>query len=181
MTDDGAVKAVQNTLHILYAGAATAPSTLGNKMTTLTTGATGATGGAAMRVLLIDDDSFMLDVLCDMLGEIGSFDIRCETQSLLALSTLVTHAPDLLICDLSMPDMDGIEFLRAAAETGYQGGIVLLSGMHSSVRQAAERLAQAHGLQILGTYKKPIEAHDLLAVINLQLHGQHVLHHNGAA
>lgn len=133
-----------------------------------------------MRVLLIDDDSFMLDVLSDMLGEIGEFDIRCETRSLLALGTLVTHAPDLLICDLSMPDMDGIEFLRAAAETGYQGGVVLLSGMHSSVRQAAERLAQAHGLQILGTYKKPIEAHDLLAVMHLQLHGPGALRHSGA-
>ncbi|CDG81255.1 response regulator [Janthinobacterium agaricidamnosum] len=136
---------------------------------------------APLRVLLLDDDIFMLDVLCDMLAEIGAFDIRCESHSELALSTLREHQPDVLICDLSMPDMDGIEFLRAAAETGFRGGVVLLSGMHSAVRMAAERLAQANGLRILGTYKKPLESSDLEAVIKLQLDSGAALAHKDLA
>ena len=83
-------------------------------------------GQAPVRILLLDDDVFMLDVLSDMLEQMGPFDIRCESHSEQALATLKQHQPDLLICDLSMPDIDGIEFLRMAAENGFRGGVVLL-------------------------------------------------------
>ena len=126
-------------------------------------------GLAPLRVLLLDDDVFMLDVLSDMLEQLGQFDIRCESHSELALTTLRQHQPDLLICDLSMPDIDGIEFLRMAAEGGFQGGVVLLSGLHSAVRLAAERLAVANGLHILGTFRKPMESTELQHMVALQL------------
>lgn len=125
-------------------------------------------GLAPLRVLLLDDDVFMLDVLSDMLEHLGEFDIRCESHSELALASLREHQPDLLICDLSMPDVDGIEFLRMAAESGFQGGVVLLSGLHSAVRLAAERLAVANGLHILGTFRKPLESAELLQMVSLQ-------------
>ena len=38
----------------------------------------GQAGLAPLRILLLDDDVFMLDVLSDMLEQMGSFDIRCE-------------------------------------------------------------------------------------------------------
>ena len=136
-------------------------------MNTLSTQASDA-GLAPLRVLLLDDDVFMLDVLSDMLEQLGEFDIRCESHSELALASLRQHQPDLLICDLSMPDVDGIEFLRMAAETGFQGGVVLLSGLHSAVRLAAERLAVANGLHILGTFRKPLESAELLHMVTLQ-------------
>ena len=129
----------------------------------------GQAGLAPLRILLLDDDVFMLDVLSDMLEQLGHFDIRCESHSEQALSTLQQHQPDLLICDLSMPDIDGIEFLRMAAENGFRGGVVLLSGLHSAVRLAAERLAMANGLHILGTFRKPMESAELQLMVNMQL------------
>ena len=133
---------------------------------------------APVRILLLDDDVFMLDVLSDMLEQLGQFDIRCESHSGQALATLQQHQPDLLICDLSMPDVDGIEFLRMAAENGFRGGVVLLSGLHSAVRLAAERLAVANGLHILGTFRKPMESAELELMVNLQL--QHMARQSGA-
>ncbi|MES2742647.1 MAG: response regulator [Pseudomonadota bacterium] len=116
---------------------------------------------APMRVLLLDDDSFMLKMLGEMLGELGAYDVVAESDSRAAVASLRRHRPQLLICDLSLPDMDGIEFLRMAAEDGFQGGVVLLSGVDSGVRKAAERLAMAQGLRILGAYRKPIALTDL--------------------
>jgi CheY-like chemotaxis protein len=122
---------------------------------------------ARLSVLLLDDDTFTLDLLTDMLGAIGEVDVRCQSDARSALRTLAAAPPALLICDLSMPDMDGIEFIHAAAGAGYRGHVMLLSGMDAGVRRAAERLARAHGLQVLGAYKKPISPAELRAALAL--------------
>ena len=116
---------------------------------------------ARLRVLLLDDDNFTLEVLADMLSDLGSFDVRCESDAKRALQTLAIEPPGLLVCDLSMPDMDGIEFMQAAAEAHFKGSVMLLSGMDEGVRRSAERLARAHGLNVLGAYKKPISPTEL--------------------
>ena len=120
---------------------------------------------ARLRVLLLDDDSFTLEVIADMLSDLGSFDVRCESDARRALQTLAIEPPGLLICDLSMPDMDGIEFMHAAAEAHFKGAVMLLSGMDEGVRRSAERLARAHGLNVLGAYKKPISPLELRAAL----------------
>lgn len=122
-----------------------------------------------IRVLLLDDDHFMLELLTDMLADLGdgaaTFEVRTESDARRALASLAADAPALLICDLSLPDMDGIEFMQAAAAAGFGGGVMLLSGMDSGVRKAAERLARAHGLNVLGAFKKPISASELQAAL----------------
>jgi CheY-like chemotaxis protein len=106
-------------------------------------------------------------LLSDMLSEIGPVDVRCQCDARSALQALAAAPPALLICDLSMPDMDGIEFIHAAAGAGFGGHVMLLSGMDAGVRRAAERLARAHGLQVLGAYKKPISPAELRAALAL--------------
>jgi CheY-like chemotaxis protein len=123
------------------------------------------TPAARLRVLLLDDDVFMLDLLHEMLAELGPYDVFPHSDGRSALRTLASAAPHLLVCDLSMPDMDGIEFMQAAAESGFDGAVMLLSGMDPIVRKAAERLARAHGLRVLGTFRKPISAEQLRSAL----------------
>lgn len=120
-----------------------------------------------LRVLLVDDDSFMLSLLADMLDDLGPCEVHADSDARAALASLQRTTPDLLICDLSMPDMDGIEFLRLVADGGYGGCVVLLSGMDAGVLQAAERLAMAHGLTILGACKKPLASVELAGLLRL--------------
>jgi CheY-like chemotaxis protein len=108
-----------------------------------------------LRILLVDDDPFMLSLLTDMLDELGQRTVRSESDARQALLALPAYRPDLLVCDLSMPDMDGIEFLAQVAASRFGGAVALLSGMDAGVRQAAETLARAHGLALLGTVAKP--------------------------
>jgi len=121
-----------------------------------------ASHAAPRRVLLLDDDRFMLEVLRDMLdlldGEHGRvlFEVHAECDARRALAALPQHAPELLICDLAMPDMDGIEFLLAAAGQGYRGQVILVSGLEDGVRHAATDLARALGLQVAGAFRKPL-------------------------
>jgi CheY-like chemotaxis protein len=112
--------------------------------------------GQPPRVLVLDDDRFMLEMLKDMLEQIGVRDIYTEASTRQALSTLAEASPDMLICDLALPDMDGIEFLQVAAQRGFGGGVILLSGMDSGVRDAAGELARVLGLRVAGIFRKPI-------------------------
>ncbi|MES2296026.1 MAG: EAL domain-containing response regulator [Pseudomonadota bacterium] len=130
--------------------------------------------GAPLRILVLDDDVFILEMLRDMLSGLGRFDITVETDGKRALHALCgAQGPDLLICDLAMPDMDGVEFLRFAAATAFQGSVLLHSGMDAAVRKAAERLASAHGLHILGAYPKIIDSASLgEALGRLEHHGR---------
>ncbi len=113
------------------------------------------------RVLLLDDDRFMLGVLEDMLSELGRFEVFAEVDARRALAELPARRPDLLICDLALPEMDGIEFLQAAASQGFRGNVILLSGLERGVREAATELARVLGLQVLGAFRKPIASEQL--------------------
>lgn len=117
------------------------------------------------RILIVDDDPFVLGVLAEMLARLGEFNVRTESDARSALRAL-DPPPHLLICDLSMPEMDGIEFMHAASSAGFHGNILLLSGMDSGVRMAAEHLAQAHGLKVVGTYRKPITREQLAQAVS---------------
>lgn len=119
-----------------------------------------------LRVLLVDDDAFLLEFVSDMLYRLGAAEVRCETDGRYALAAIETQKPDILMCDLSMPCMDGVEFLRHVAERGYGGGVVLLSGMDAGVLKAAESLSRAHGLDLLCAIEKPVEPGALAAAIN---------------
>jgi CheY-like chemotaxis protein len=121
--------------------------------------------GQPPRVLVLDDDPFMLEMLNDMLHSIGVRDVYTEASTPHALSTLAEQGPDVLICDLALPDMDGIEFLQVAAQRGFRGGVILLSGMDSGVRDAAAELARALGLRVAGIFRKPIGLDQLRAAV----------------
>lgn len=117
------------------------------------------------RVLVLDDDRFMLDVLTDMLEQVGVREVFAEASTRRALSTLEERNPDTLICDLALPDMDGIEFLQAAAARGFNGRVILLSGMDAGVRDAASELARVLGLRVAGTFRKPIGLEQLRSAV----------------
>jgi len=117
------------------------------------------------RVLVLDDDRFMLEVLTDMLEQVGVREVFAEASTRRALSTLEERNPDTLICDLALPDMDGIEFLQAAAARGFNGRVILLSGMDAGVRDAAGELARVLGLHVAGTFRKPIGLDQLRSAV----------------
>ena len=119
-----------------------------------------APSDAPKRVLVLDDDRFMLGVLEELLGEVGRYHVATEADARDALARLGEHRPDVMICDLVLPDMDGIEFLQAAVGQGFRGKVVLLTG-YAELCEPASGLARALGLQVAGAFRKPIGAEQL--------------------
>lgn len=116
---------------------------------------------APLRVLVLDDDLLLLEVMHEMLVACGPCEVVLESDARQALARFDEAMPDVLICDLMLPDMDGIEFLQAAASLGYHGKVILLSALDDGVRKAAEELARAIGLRVVGSFRKPLAREQL--------------------
>lgn len=110
------------------------------------------------RVFMLDDDAFMLDVLEELLGQLGVVEIGSARDARVALAALDGAALpwEVLVCDLNLPGMDGIEFARHIAARGFRGGVVLLSGADRRLAETVGYLIRAHGLRFLGAIAKPI-------------------------
>lgn len=119
------------------------------------------------RVLAVDDESFQLKLLGHQLAKLGLSDVvSCERASdALALIDAPDSSFDLVFCDLQMPGMDGVEFLRHLGERQWRGGVALISGEDGRVVQIAERLARAHSLRVLGALHKPVLPGELRRLI----------------
>ena len=119
------------------------------------------------RVLVLDDDAFMLSLLGQMLARLDYKDVTTFTRGADAVTALkrAPEAFDLILCDLQMPEMDGVEFVRHLVDSRYTGALVLVSGEDSRILEAAETLAKAHSLQVLGTLRKPPDPGALATVL----------------
>lgn len=120
-----------------------------------------------MRILLIDDDPFALKLLGRQLLNFGH-EVVAHEQAGAALPLLEGgEAPfDAVMCDLQMPEMDGVEFVRHLARIGYGGGLVLVSGEDARILHTSGRLAREHGLDVLGALRKPVTPEMLAHVLN---------------
>ncbi len=94
------------------------------------------------RLLIVDDEAAHLRALCDTLGDSGYVVQGCAgaQEALAALAAPATHRFDLLLTDLHMPGMNGIELMRAAlaADPALVGIIMTGAGSISTAVQALQ-------------------------------------------
>lgn len=141
-----------------------------------------APGG--FHVLLVDDDVFLLELMVDFLGSIGvtSVQVAQSGEAGLAMYRQSTPTPNVVVCDLCMPKLDGMEFLRQLAKERCPADIVIVSGHNHTppndpnwglatydgpVLHLAEKMARLQGLKVRGTFEKPITRDTVLAMMQL--------------
>ncbi len=78
-----------------------------------------------MRILLVDDERQIIRVLRTSLQSHG-YEILCATDGFEALKLFEQSKPDLVITDLSMPNMNGLELTKAIRSNADTPIIVLL-------------------------------------------------------
>ncbi len=109
-------------------------------------------------VLLVDDDPVQLAILESYFLAQGAGQVYKAVNGCSALEIIGEHFGDieLILCDLKMPEMDGIEFMRYLKDSSYNGPIAILSSADRFLIESAEKLAKIHGLNVIGTIRKPM-------------------------
>lgn len=132
------------------------------------TAAAAANTNLDLSALIVDDDAFVRMVVVKALKalNIGTVYEAANGGEAIAVLRAMGHDVDLVICDLQMPDVDGIQTLEALAELGTRAGIVIQSAHQEQTLTAAAEFARAHGLNILGTLGKPVKRDSLSAIVD---------------
>src|ERR671938_1503307 len=79
-----------------------------------------------LRVLVVEDDRSVLDALRRALT-LGGYEVRCAEGGEEGLTAVATAAPDAVVLDLGMPDLDGLEVCRRLRRGGNRVPVLMLT------------------------------------------------------
>lgn len=125
---------------------------------------------STIRIMALDDEPLMLSLIALLLRNLG-FDQVVECDNGRAALGFVTGPtpPDLILLDLNMPGMDGVEFVQRLVEHNYGGRLLLVSGEDPRVLRVVESLIRAHRMRLIGHIAKPFTRETLSAMMDMAL------------
>ena len=121
-----------------------------------------------IKIILVDDHQMFRDGVKSVLSEEKNIDIIGEVGNGNDLYELLkTEQPDLIITDISMPDISGLEIAKYIAEN-YPGIKILILSMHSNI----EFISKALSIGANGYLPKDTSMNELLEAINTIYNGE---------
>jgi len=114
-----------------------------------------------LRILVIDDTDDIREGITAMLEELGAR-AHAASDGVEGLDAVRSHRPDVVLCDLLMPVMDGFEFMKRVHAAGgdHHPPVIAITGLGSGANQQRTRRAGFHG-----RLDKPFEKQDLVVAI----------------
>ncbi len=106
------------------------------------------------KLYILDDDAQYAGLLVEVAAKSG-WSVTAEQNAATFLSLDLTEN-FILVLDLHMPDIDGIEVIRALADKKANFLLILISGFDERVLHSAQQLAEAHKIRVLASMVKPI-------------------------
>lgn len=135
-------------------------------------------------VLLVDDDAFQLAWMSELFASVGITSVLTAQSAMegLELYRNSVPTPDVVVCDLCMPQVDGMDFLRLLAKERCHADILIVSGHNRTppddpnwglahydgpILHLAGKMAHVQGLRVRGTFEKPITREKVQAMVEL--------------
>jgi len=114
-----------------------------------------------VRVLVVDDEPTITETLVEILNGEG-FDAMAASTGEAGLSSLQSFMPDVIISDVVMPGMNGVEFGIRVRSLFPKCRIILFSGQTATVDLLSDARKHGHEFEIV---PKPIKPQNLIAMI----------------
>lgn len=121
---------------------------------------------ATKRILVIDDDDGLRDIIQISIEVIAGWDVLTATSGTEGLDVAKTQQPDVILLDVMMPDMDGattFKYLQALPSTAKIPTILLTAKATTNEKQ------KLMALGVTGVITKPFDATDLVNQIRTLL------------
>src|SRR5674476_13567 len=120
-----------------------------------------------LRILVIEDHEFQRRMLAQLLDSMGAQAVYCAENGQAALQVLrdPDRPVDIVVSDLAMPGMDGMEFIRNLSDTGAKVSLILASALEPKLLASIANMARAYKVQLLGAIAKPLSAAKLAPLI----------------
>jgi CheY-like chemotaxis protein len=112
------------------------------------------------RLLIVDDDA-QTGAIFKKVAELEGISAMAVTSADDAKTQLREFDPQIIILDMVMPDMDGIEMVTWLGGQGFTGRILFVSGYAEAYLEAAATMARARGIQEVSVLTKPVAINDL--------------------
>ena len=90
------------------------------------------------KILFVDDEEIIVRSFCSTLNQKG-YEASFALSAKAAVALLQTHAYDVVITDLRMPEMDGMQVLKEAKQHNTQGVVLVLTG-YGDMQSAVDAL-----------------------------------------
>lgn len=117
------------------------------------------------RVLVVEDHPFQHEYLLNVFSEVGGFQVDTVWDGDQALESLTRRDYDLLLTDLLMPVMDGVQLIQKIAALKKRPALALMSASSRRMLISAGLAAKNLGMSVVGLISKPVE---LNAVMRLK-------------
>lgn len=129
-------------------------------------------GNQDMCVLLVEDHDFQRLLGVRLLTELGIGNVLQAAGGFEALDMLraMDKPPDVVLVDLDMPGMDGVEFIGLIAQHQLAPAIAMVSAMDAALLHTVQVMAEALGLRVLGSVAKPLSIDRLAHILSLLDH-----------
>lgn len=112
-----------------------------------------------LSVLVVEDDDFQRKILVGMLNTLGVATVLEAGNGRQGLQIIreAGGAPvNVALCDLNMPEMDGMEFLRHLGEERGNVAVILTSSLDGKLLASVGRMTSMYGIPLLGAIEKPV-------------------------
>lgn len=122
-----------------------------------------------LRFLVVEDHDFQREMLVQLLRRLGAAVVHAAEDGRAALQVLrdPDRPLDIVISDVSMPGMDGMEFLRNLSDTQASVSVILASALDEDLLASVVNVAQAYEVKLLGVMRKPPTAAKIAPLVRL--------------
>jgi EAL domain-containing protein (putative c-di-GMP-specific phosphodiesterase class I)/CheY-like chemotaxis protein len=125
-----------------------------------------ASRAEGLRFLVVEDQGFQRWAVEQMLRGMGAADVYSAADGKEALDIVRRDAAiDVIVTDLNMPGMDGIEFIRHVGQANARATFLLVSAQDPSLIASVAAMTEAYGARVVDTIHKPLTAQKLAAAL----------------
>ena len=113
---------------------------------------------SGLRFLVVEDQGFQRWAVAHLLEGMGAQAVLSASDGNDALEVYRNAQPpiDIVVSDLNMPGMDGMEFIRHLGAIGHRVAVILASDLDKALVASVATMTQAYGIELLGAMQKPI-------------------------